>query len=236
MATIIGWGLILFPLIKALLIKVIPKLIARFRGVGRNLTGNAAGLGGSTILLGDLALGEAIKNGGALGAIFFILTRIWGWLGRFPAFLKTLFASGGALYFLRPALEFIVGLFKTPILVFLSLVTSAFFPTILEKVFLVTGAVCLKIFLLFFKIGKKAFLGAVNNIEGGGGGVVDEFREAVLGSFDVLPQCMIQTMGYIHFIEDLGMIVTTAALLAIVSAFRVVYGAFGGVKPLGYFA
>lgn len=234
MAQVIGWCIMLFPIVKALLTKVIPKLLSRFRGVGRNLTGNAAGLGGGALVLGDLALGDALKKGGAIGAIFLLLTRIWAWLGRFPAFLKGLFATGGVLYFLRPFFEFIVGLFKTPVLVFLALVTSAFFPTILEKIFLVTGAVCLKIFLFFFKIGKQAFIGAVNSA-GDGGGIVDEFRDAVLGSFDELPTCMIQTMGYIHFIEDLGMIVTTASLLAIVSAFRIVYGAFGGVKPLGYF-
>lgn len=162
------------------------------------------------------------------------LSIITGFLSRIPTFLKGLFAGGGALYFFRPVFEFIIGIFKYPILLFMTLVISSFFPTILEKLFLVVGSVCLKIFLFFFKIGKKAFMGAVQNSDGGG--VVDEFRDAVLGSFDELPQCMVQTMGYIHLIEDLGMIVTTAALLAIVSAFRIVYGAFGGVKPLGYFA
>ena len=234
MLTVISWLLLLGPIIKALLTKVLPKLFSRFRGVGGKLTGNAEGLGGGALVLGDLALGETIKQTGAVGAVLLILTRIWGWLGRFPAFLKGLFDAGGALGFLRPLLEFIVGMFKTPVLVFFSLLISSYFPTILEKIFLLVGAVGMKIFLYFFKIGKNVFTMALEDV-GSEGGVVDEFREAVLGSFDELPPCMINVMGYVHLIENLGMLITTATLVLLVSVFRVVYGSFGP-KPLGWFA
>lgn len=234
MLTAISWIVLLAPIIKALITKVLPKLFARIRGVGGKLTGNAEGLGGGALVLGDLALGESLKQTGAIGAVLLMLTRIWGWLGRFPAFLKGLFAEGGALGFLRPLLEFIVGMFKTPVLMFFSLVVSSMFPTILEKIFLVVGAVGMKIFLYFFKIGKTVFTSTLESA-GGEGGVVDEFRDAVLGSFDELPPCMINVMGYLHVIEDLGMIVTTATLILLVSVFRVVYGSFGP-KPLGWFA
>lgn len=233
MLTAISWIVLLAPIIKALITKVLPKLFSKLRGVGGKLTGNAEGLGGGTLVLGDLALGESIRQTGAIGAVLLILTRIWNWLGRFPTFLKGLFDAGGVLGFLRPLLEFIVGMFKTPVLVFFSLVISSFFPTILEKVFLVVGAVCMKIFLYFFKIGKNVFTSALEDA-GGQGGVVDEFREAVLGSFDDLPPCMVNVMGYLHLLEDLGMIVTTATLILLVSVFRVVYGSFGP-KPLGWF-
>lgn len=234
MLTVISWLLLLGPVIKALLTKVLPKIFSRLRGVGGKLTGNAEGLGGGTLVLGDLALGETIKQTGAIGAVLLILTRIWGWLGRFPSFLKGLFDAGGALGFLRPLLEFIVGMFKTPVLVFFSLLVSSFFPTVLEKLFLVVGAVGMKIFLYFFKIGKTVFTTALEDA-GGEGGVVDEFRDAVLGSFDELPPCMVNVMGYVHLIENIGMLVTTATLILLVSVFRVVYGSFGP-KPLGWFA
>lgn len=234
MLTVISWLLLLAPIIKALVVKVFPKILGRMRGVGGKLTGNAEGLGGGTLVLGDLALGESIKQTGAIGAVLLILTRIWGWLGRFPAFLKGLFDAGGALGFLRPILEFIVGMFKTPVLVFISLLVSSFFPTILEKIFLVVGAVGMKIFLYFFKIGKNIFTAALEDA-GSEGGVVDEFRDAVLGSFDELPPCMVNVMGYVHLIENIGMLVTTATLILLVSVFRVVYGTFGP-KPLGWFA
>lgn len=77
--------------------------------------------------------------------------------------------------------------------------------------------------MTIFKIGKAAFLGAAGP---GTGGAIDQFREAILGSFDDLPVCMVQVMGYIHFIEDLGIIVSTVTLLVVVSVFRVVYGNF----------
>lgn len=232
MSAVIGWILVLAPFLKELLTKLIPKIISRFRGIGRKLTGNAEGLGGGGMFVG-MSLSQVLNKNGVIGAIFFILVKVWEWLKGFPGFLKGFFEVGGALYFLRPLLEFMIGLAKTPILLALSLVVSSLFPTILEKIFLIVGSVTLRIVLFFFKIGKKAFLGAVNN---GGDGIVDEFRDSILGSFDELPDCMIQVMGYMHLVEDLGLIITTASLLAIVSAFRVVYGSFGGVKPLGYFS
>ena len=155
MLTAIGWIIMLFPIIKAFFVKVLPKLISKIRGVGGKLTGNAEGLGGGTLVLGDLALGEAMQKTGLLGAIFILITRIWGWLGRFPSFVKGLFADGGVLAFFRPALEFLVGTFKTPVLVFFSLFVSSLFPNIIEKFFLLVGAVSMKIFLFFSNLEKE---------------------------------------------------------------------------------
>lgn len=234
MITVISWLVLLAPLLKAFFTRVVPKLLSKIRGVGGKLTGNAEGLGGGTTVLGDLALGESLRQTGAVGAILLILTRIWAWLSRFPAFLKGLFDTGGFLGFLRPMLEFIVGMFKTPILVFFSLLMSAFFPTILEKIFLLVGAVGMKIFLYFFKIGKNVFTNTLSSMSQGGNGPLNEFQDAVLGSFDQLPPCFVDVMGYVHLLENLGMIVTTATLILLVSVFRVVYGSFGP-KPLGWF-
>lgn len=214
MGTIIGWVLLLGPLLKSLLTKLVPWVARKFGGGLKTITG-----AGGTVLAGE-AIGSTVTKVGVLGAILSVISRIWAWLGRFPTWLKGIFATGGALGFLKPFFEFLVHFAKTPVLLFLSLVVSAFFPTIVEKIFLVVGALALKIFLFIFKLGKKAFIGAV----GQEGGAVDEFRQWVLGSFDELPQPMIDIMGYLHLVEDLGMIFTTVALLAVVSAFRVVYG------------
>lgn len=226
MFTVIGWIIMLAPIIKSLLTKLIPWIARKFGGGFKSILGN-----GGVLVVGE-SIGSTVTKVGIGGTIVATLAKIWAWLGRFPGWLKSLFAAGGMLGFIRPFLEFLVHFAKTPVLLFFSLVLSAFFPTILEKIFLVFGAVALKIFLFFFKIGKKAFLASVAQE----GGAVDEFRQAVLGSFDELPQPMLDVMGYLHFIEDLGMIIATVSLLAVVSAFRVVYGAFGGVKPLGNFA
>lgn len=234
MITVISWLVILGPLIKALLTKVLPKLFARLRGVGGKLTGNAEGLGGGPLVLGDLALGDSIRKTGAIGAILFVLGRIWGWFCRFPSFLKDLFGPTGTLFFIRPILEFIAGCMKTPVLLFFSLLMSAYFPTILEKIFLLVGAVSMHIFIMLFDAGKRVFDAMQANMTQNGS-AVDEFKTAVLGSFDQLPPCMVDVMGYVHMIEDLGMIVTCAMLLLLVGLFKTIYGSFGP-RPLGWFA
>lgn len=218
MESVIGWILLLAPLIKPFFTRFIPWVGAKIGLGGKALIG-----AGGTVAAGE-AIGSAVTKVGALGAIVTVLARIWSWLGKFPLWLKGLFEVGGILYFIRPFCTFLVGFARTPILLFIGLVTSAFFPTVIEKIFMIFGALALKIFLFIFKLGKKAFLGAVNSSDGGG--QLDEFRDAILGSFDELPQPLIDVMGYLHLIEDLGMILATVTLLAVVSAFKVVYGGF----------
>ena len=96
------------------------------------------------------------------------------------------------------------------------------------------GAVSLKIFLFFFKIGKNIVTGAIHTAGENGGDALDEFRDMILGSFDELPPCMIQTMGYLHLVEDLGIFMTTMSILIIVSVFRMVYGRVGGITGNSY--
>lgn len=234
---LIGWVLTLGPIIFALLRRFLPKLFSKLGGKVKGLTGNAEGLGpvGGTLVGADVLLSSTAAKTGAIGLIVVILGRIWSWCSRFTGWFKALFATGGTLAFIRPCLEFILGVFKTPILLMISLVTSVIFPTILEKIFLTVGAVVLHIFLWVFKMGKNVFLGAMQSAGSDGGSAVDEFRNAVLDSFDALPPCMVEIFGYLHLIEDLGLIVTTAGLIALVSVFRIVYGSFI-VRPLGYFS
>lgn len=237
MMAVIGWVLTLGPIVFALLKRFLPKLFTRFGGKVKGLTGNADGLGpvGGTLVGADILLSSTAAKTGAVGLIVVILGRIWSWCSKFTGWFKGLFAVGGTLAFIRPILEFLVGCFKTPILLVISLVTSVIFPTILEKIFLTVGAVCLHIFLWIFKVGKSVFLNSLQNAGTGGTNAVDEFRDAVLTSFDELPSCMVEVLGYLHLVEDLGLIVSTAVLLALVSVFRIVYGSFTP-RPLGYFS
>ena len=228
MLTAIGWIITLGPIIFALAKKFLPKLFSRIGGKVKGLTGNAEGLGGAggTLVGADVLLSSTMAKSGAIGVIVVILGRIWGWCSRFTGWFKGLFEAGGTLAFIRPVLEFLLGCFKTPILLGLSLVVSSIFPTFLEKIFLTVGAVCLHIFLWIFKLGKNAFLGAMEHAGSDGGSAISEFRDTVLGSFDELPPCMVEVLGYLHLVEDLGLIVTTASLIALVSVFRIVYGGF----------
>lgn len=213
MATVLGWILMLAPLALPLLKKVLPKILGKFGGL----------MGG---LMGGATVGGTVAKTGILATIIGFLGTIVSWLKRFPAWLKTLFAVGGVLHWLRVVVVYLLCVVKTPVLLGIMLVTSAIFPTFIEKIFLVVGAVCLRLFLWFFKMGKGVLMGAFGSAGSGGDSALDEFRDAVLGSFDELPPCMVDIMGYLHLVEDLGIIVTTAAILALVSVFRIVYGGF----------
>lgn len=226
MASVVGWIIILGPLLLKLGSKLLPKLGKGVKKVG--------GEGGPWIAPGT-TIGSMFAHSGLLGVIIFLLARMWGWLSKFPGWLKVLFGTGGKLYFIHRFFLWIVTVFKNPIILVASLVTSVIFPTIIEKVFLCVGAVVLKIFMFFFKIGKAAFMGAMQTAGSGGGNAIDEFRDAILGSFDEFPPCMIQTMGYLHLVEDLGIVITCISVLVIVSVFKTVYGV-GKIQPLGYFA
>lgn len=226
MSAVVGWLIILGPLLLKLGSKLLPKI-----GKGVSKVG---GKGGPWIAPGT-TIGSTYAHSGLLGVIIFFLARMWGWLSKFPGWLKTLFGEGGKLYFIHRFFLWVVTFFKNPIILVASLVTSVIFPTILEKIFLCVGAVVLKIFMFFFKIGKSAFMGAMRTAAQDGGNALDEFRDAILGSFDELPPCMIQVMGYLHLVEDLGIIMTCISVLIIVSVFKTVYGV-GKIQPIGYFA
>lgn len=216
MASVIGWLLVLLPLVWKIAVKAFPalfRLIGKIGGKGKTFVGPV-----------PTTIASAFKFGGILSGIMMILSKMWGWMSRLPGWLKILFGTGGLLWPIRWILNFIVMGFKKPVLVVISLVVSSIFPTILEKIFLVFGAVTLKIFLLFFRLGKAAFLGAMSSGGSGTGtGTVDNLRQMLLGSFDELPDCMVRAMGYVHLIEDLGIYMSTITLLVILSVFRLVY-------------
>ena len=100
-----------------------------------------------------------------------------------------------------------------------------------KNFFLLVGTVVMHIFVFFFGIAKKLFTDMASSE--GGASAFDEFQQMVLSSFDSLPPCFVETMGYVHFIEDLGMIVTCMMLILTVSVFRVMFGAFGVGKITG---
>lgn len=208
MGTLIATLLTILPLLIPLFTRIFPKIAPKLAG-----------------LFGGAVVGSTVARGGFFAGVIALLSKIWGVVGRFPKWLVGLFATGGKLYFIRAALEYILVAFKSPIVLFSGLLLSSIFPTILEKLFLLIGAAMMHIFVFFFGIAKKAFLDM--SASEGGASAVDQFKEAVLGSFNTLPPCMVQTMGYIHFLEDLGMITLCMALILTISIFRVMFGAFG---------
>lgn len=203
MGEIISVLLVALPVIKVFFNKFLPWLFKKL----------PAWLGSGT--------GKAVKGGIFATAIAFI-GKIFGTLARFPSWLKGLFKEGGRLAWLSSILLLLSNIFKTPVLLFVALMTSYLFPGILERIFLVVGAITMKFLLVFVRAGK----GALNNTPAGEGGapVLDEFKEAMLDSFDGLPPCMIDVMGYLHMFELIGMIVSTAMFCGIVALIKTVYG------------
>lgn len=214
MGTVVATLLTLLPLLLPLFSRVLPKIAPKLAG-----------------LFGGAAAGSVVAKGGFFAGVLSFLSRIWEVVGRFPKFLVGLFAVGGRLYFIRAALEFILVAFRSPVVLFFGLLSSAFFPTIIEKFFLLVGAAVMHIFVFIFGICKKLF--TEMSASEGGATAIDEFKNAVLGSFNDLPPCMVSTMGYVHFLEDLGMIVTCMTLILTISIFRVMFGAFGVGKITG---
>lgn len=214
MGTLVATLLTLLPLLIPLISRVLPKVAPKLAG-----------------LFGGAAAGSVVARGGFFAGIISLLSMIWGVVGKFPKWFVGLFEAGGKLYFIRAALEFLLVSFKSPIVLFIGLLLSSIFPTILEKLFLLIGAAMMHIFVFFFGIAKKLFTDM--SAAEGGSPAIDQFKEAVLGSFQSLPPCMVQTMGYIHFLEDLGMITLCMALILTISIFRVMFGAFGVGKITG---
>ena len=183
MSIVIGWLLPLLPLLWSFVTKVLPKLVPGILSIA----------------------GRA----GVLGTICAILAKIYKFCVGLPVWIASIFKGVGPIGSIFVAIRFIISLFaRFPFVVGITLVMSQYFPGIIEKIFLVVGAVSIKIALIFVKWGKS-FIDNMkeNNIE--------ELKELMGNSVDSLPPCMVDLMGYMHFVEDVGMLVSTLVFVGI---------------------
>ena len=89
------------------------------------------------------------------------------------------------------------------------MVLSQYFTNLIEKIFLVVGAVSIKIALIFIKWGKDFFMNLGENH-------TEELKTVLGDSVAQLPPCMVDVMGYMHLVENIGMLVTTLIFVGIV--------------------
>lgn len=206
-------GLFDLILLMVTLVPVISAAVAKFfnLGVGK---GTASGDGEEKKGSGWL------KRLGIVGSIIATIFFTRGWLARFPGWLKTLFAEGGRLYFVQKFFLRAIFIFRHPVMIVLGLLISAVFPSVLEYFFLIVGYVGVKLLMVFFRIGKNLFTSSEGNA------AMDQLRENIVQSVDVLPPCMVQVMGYLHVVENLGIFITTFVMMIAYAAFRRVYGTF----------
>lgn len=142
---------------------------------------------------------------GIIGKICGAIVAAYWFVRRLPiAFLKIKLGSG-VLGKIFSAVRWILNFgFRFPVIMFITLVGSQIFPGLLEKIFLMVGALCVKIGLMLF--GKiMTAMEDSNNME--------EITAIVGDSLDHFPPCMLDVMAYMHIIEDIGLIVSTYVLI-----------------------
>lgn len=179
MSAVIGFLLNVLPLIWYLCSKAAPGI---FKGI--------TAMAGKTGILAKIC--------GAIVAIYWFVRRL-------PiAFLKIKLGTG-VLGHIFTAIRWILNsMWRFPVIMFLTLVLSQVFPSLLEKIFLIVGALAIKIGVMLFGTVMKSIEDMDNSSE----------LTAIIGdSLDNWPPCLMDVLGYLHIVEDLGMIITTLVLI-----------------------
>ena len=183
MPVVIGWLISLLPLIWAFVSKALPKLIPSLISVA--------------------------GRGGAIALIASVIVKIYSFIVGLPGWLIGVYGKGGILFTVIMVIRIIIrNIAKFPVIVGLTLLMGQYYPTIFEKIFLVVGALSIKLALIFVGWGKS-FIDSLqqNNTA--------ELNQILGDSLNSLTPCMVDIMGYMHFVEDVGFIVTTAVFVGI---------------------
>lgn len=179
LATVMGWLVNVLPLIWFLSVKGFPALIKA-----------ATAMAGRT---------------GILAKICGVIVAIYWFIRRLPITFLKIKLGTGVLGKIFSAIRWMLNFgFRFPVVLFITLVGSQIFPGLLEKIFLLVGALCVKIGLMLF--GKiMAAMEDTNNME--------QVTAIVGESLDQFPPCMLDVMAYMHIVEDIGLIVSTYVLI-----------------------
>lgn len=105
-------------------------------------------------------------------------------------------------------------------LAIISMVLSEYFSNLMENIFLIVGVVSIKFALLLVKWGKSFIENAPQNN-------IAELKTILGDSVGSLPPCMVDVMGYMHVVENIGMLVSTLVFCGIVN---IIYSFFIKVK------
>lgn len=183
MPVVIGWLLSVLPLIWAFVSKALPKLIPSLISVA--------------------------GRGGVLALIASVIVKIYSFIIGIPGWLIGVYGKGGLLFSIIMVVRIIIRhIAKFPVIVGFTLLMGQYFPTIFEKIFLVVGALSIKLALVFVGWGRSFIDGLQQNN-------TSELNQILGDSLTSLPPCMVDIMGYMHFVEDVGFIVTTAVFVGI---------------------
>lgn len=135
---------------------------------------------------------------------------------QFPKFFVSLFGKDGKLRWMRDIAYFLKNTFTGPIILAIMFVLSAFFPTVAEKIFMIVGAVAMKLAIVMVRWGSKVIENAPENN-------LDELYTILGTTVDNVPHCFIDILGYCHLVEDMGMIISTAIFCGIYNLIKYFY-------------
>lgn len=142
---------------------------------------------------------------GVLGKICSAIVSVYWFVRRLPITFLKIKLGTGALGRIFSAVRWILNFgFKFPVIMFITLVGSQIFPSLLERIFLLIGAVAVKIAVMLFGKIMTAMQDSNN---------MDLINNVVGESLDAMPPCLIDVLGYMHVVEDLGMIIGTLVLI-----------------------
>lgn len=175
--------------------KVFPKLAPKLSG----------GLG---------KVGAAVGVTSAVGAASSVTSKIYNWLLKFPSWFVGLFKSGGSLHFIFEFCRKLKNSLGWRVIFFVLFMLGTWFDTIFEFFFLIIGGVSMRILTMITKWAFSKQMSEDNT----------ETLKTIMGdSIDNLPPCMIDVMGYLHLVENLGMIVSTLVFIGILNLITRLY-------------
>lgn len=148
-------------------------------------------------------------KGGVIAAILGAIVGIYKWVKHLSIALLAIKLGAGPLGRIFSAIKWILNFaFKFPVIMGITLVGSQIFPGLLERVFLLVGAVSVKIALVLFgNVMRLINTSAENN--------TDMLNSVIGDSLDQLPPCLVDVMAYMHVVEDVGLLVSTAILIMV---------------------
>ena len=119
------------------------------------------------------------------------LFKAKGKWAQFPKFFVSLFEKGGKLRWVRDIAFFLKNTISGPVILGIMFVLSAFFPTLAEKIFMIVGAVAMKLAIVMVRWGSNVLSNAPENN-------VQELYTILGTTVDGIPHCFIDILGYYH--------------------------------------
>ena len=147
-----------------------------------------------------------MSEGGVFNTILGGLIKLIVTVVRLPYFLVTLI-SNIPLNIFKLFSKFMLD-FRY--LAIISMVLSDYFSNLFESIFLIVGVVTIKIGVIIVKWGK----GFLENVQQNN---VNELKEILSNNVGNLPPCMVDVMGYMHIVENIGMLVSALVFCGVIN-------------------